>query len=76
VHKLSLFITSQHIFAVIFSGKVVKILVFSTTGERDSTQLQPPLMVSIIDRYVNIEVSDWCLTPTQQFFSYIMTKIS
>jgi hypothetical protein len=62
-------------FAIFVYDLGIQVLKLNTTGERDSSQLQPPLMVSIIDRYVNIEVSDWCLTPTQQFFSYIMTKI-
>ena len=29
----------------IFSGRVVKILLFNTTGDRDNTQLLAPLMV-------------------------------
>jgi hypothetical protein len=32
---------------------------------------------SVADEYRNFEwVSDYCLTPTQQFFSYIMAKTS
>lgn len=39
------------IIVVFLSGKVVKILVFSTSGDRNSTHLQVPLTVKYCTKY-------------------------